>query len=463
MNEAWSWATAEFGQVELSDSRRTARLVAMGAAACERPSGKVAAVFGTDREREGAYDFLENEQVAPEEIMAGVAEATLRRSEGLPFVYVPIDGTSITVVDRAAERDFGSIGSTGNARGLKIIDALAVDPEGTAIGWLALTFWARTKRAPPQGSRARAARPVEEKETQRWIDTVRAAKTRLDEYGQRGWFQIDREGDGRDVLLELAESGHWWTVRGARDRGIELEGGTGRLRSELGLRTAAGEYELAVVARVKRRARAARMVVRVAQVVLRLRRWRDGAITPLPITAVWAREEGTTPDGEQPIDWLLYTNRAIETLDDAKLVIHGYAQRWRIEECHRTWKSGQCDIESTQLRSFAAVQRWAIILGAVATRIERLKRISRINPSAPGSIELTPIELRALKMLKFGAAPPDREPTIADAVSWLAELGGYANKYSGKPPGAVVLGRGLRYLRPAAHMLSIQEGRGATG
>ena len=50
-DEALRWAYEEFGRADLGDVRRTARLVRMGAAACERPSGKVAAVFATDRER----------------------------------------------------------------------------------------------------------------------------------------------------------------------------------------------------------------------------------------------------------------------------------------------------------------------------------------------------------------------------------------------------------------------------
>ena len=201
------------------------------------------------------------------------------------------------------------------------------------------------------------------------------------------------------------------------------------------------------------------MVLRVARVVLRLRDKQTSRITCLPVTAVWAREEGTVPAGEDLIDWLLYTNHPAETLEDAELVLYGYAQRWRVEECHRTWKRGDCDVEATQLRSFDAVQRWATILGAVATRIERLKRLARSQPNEPASVEFSPFETRALKMLHFEAEPTAmRDPaTIAEAVAWLAELGGFANKYSGKQPGATVLGRGLRYLRPAAHMLALQK------
>ena len=460
--EFLEWSQAEFGRAELDDTRRVSRLVSMGAAACERPSGKVAAVFGTDRDREGAYDFLENEHVAPEEITASVVAATVARCEGLDYAFVAVDGTSISVVDREAKRDFGNVGSDAQGgRGLKVIDALAIDPEGTVVGWLGLTFWARspTRNVPARDTHARQARPVEEKETRYWVETVRAASAALDERGKRGWFQIDREGDGRDLLIALSETKHWWTVRGNQDRSIELEDGNkDLLRSQMAARAATSDYELEVAARPGRRGRTARMVLRVAQVVLRLRDKKSSHITRLPVNVVWAREEGTTPPGETPIDWLLFSNHAVETVENARLVIHGYAQRWRVEECHRTWKSGECDIESTQLQSFAAVQRWAIILGAVATRIERLKRLARQKPDAPATEELTPIEIRALKLLKFGAEADAKLPTTAEVVAWLAELGGFTHKYSGKPPGATVIGRGLRYLRPAAHLLAIQEG-----
>jgi hypothetical protein len=135
MSESRDWSVAEFGRVDLGDTRRTERLVAIGAAACERPCGRVAAVFLTDREREGAYDFFESDHVEAKEIMAGIAAATVTRSLGQPFVFVAVDGTSVTVVDHGHEHDFGCVGSDSNgARGAKVVDALAIAPDGVVIG-----------------------------------------------------------------------------------------------------------------------------------------------------------------------------------------------------------------------------------------------------------------------------------------------------------------------------------------
>src|SRR5215813_11001773 len=110
-DDAKVWAKETFGRVDLGDARRTARLVAMATAIAERPSGKVAAVFRTDREREGAYDFVESEHVAPEEITAGVAASTVRGCVQWPFVFVPVDGTSASIVDHTQRRDFGCVGN----------------------------------------------------------------------------------------------------------------------------------------------------------------------------------------------------------------------------------------------------------------------------------------------------------------------------------------------------------------
>jgi hypothetical protein len=232
------------------------------------------------------------------------------------------------------------------------------------------------------------------------------------------------------------------------------DGDTGKLRAELSQQPPIGQYELELPARPNRPGRTAQLDVRVAQVRLSLRDRRTEKRSPLTVTAVWSQEHGDVDS----LDWLLFTNRPISTLNDALEVIHGYTQRWRVEEAHRTWKTGGCDVEATQLHSFAAIKVWATILAAVAVRVERLKRLGRAEPDAAASSELTPIEVKALVLSRRQNYPRERvpdEPTIGKAVLWIAELGGWAGKYSGKPPGATVLRRGLTHLTAVARGLQI--------
>ena len=46
----------------------------------------------------------------------------------------------------------------------------------------------------------------------------------------------------------------------------------------------------------------------------------------------------------------------------------------------------------------------------------------------------------------------DAVPTLGQAVRWLADLGGYTGPWNG-PPGATVIGRGLRDVVAAARAI----------
>jgi hypothetical protein len=53
------------------------------------------------------------------------------------------------------------------------------------------------------------------------------------------------------------------------------------------------------------------------------------------MTLVEVRETRSTPRGEEPLHWRLWTNYPVNTYEDAKLVIDNYAKRWRIEDFHK--------------------------------------------------------------------------------------------------------------------------------
>ena len=182
------------------------------------------------------------------------------------------------------------------------------------------------------------------------------------------------------------------------------------------------------------------MVMRCAEVTVRLRDRRTSKYHWRTFNAVWIRELGTTPQGEEPLDWLLLTSALIGTPQHGRDIVAAYATRWRIEDFHRAWKSGVCNVEHMQLRSRNAVIRWGTILAAVAARAERLKLLARASPDRPATDELSEDELLVLIALKrkeeaHGAVPDGS--TLAQATRWLADLGGYTGKSSGGPPGTI--------------------------
>jgi hypothetical protein len=455
--EARRWALEEFGDVRLGDERRRSRLIAMAARVARSPGGRVSEVFRNAAERQGAYDFLESEHVHASALVDALTNACVDRCSALPFAFVPIDGTSIAVTDRARKKDFGSVGTfTKGARGLKVIDAIAVSPSGIPMGVCAMQWWARPSTPP----RRRESRKVADKETQHWLDAIDhvASAFVAQAPASRAWFQIDREGDAWPILLHLEDSKQLFTVRSRSSRRLRTTHGPRRYLNDVWKRARqAGDYLLEIPAGPHRADRLGCMHVRVATVTLDMRNKHTKARHQLTLNVVFAREVGTTPRGEKPLEWTLLTNRPVESFEDAQLVIYGYTQRWRIEDFHKAWKSGVCDVESTQLHGRAQVMKWATLLAGVAVRVERLKQLARQQPDLPATAELSVTEIEALLFLKNeqkkrNEVLPKRTPTIAEATLWIAEIGGYTGKSSGGPPGSITIGRGLKRLLIAAQV-----------
>jgi transposase-like protein/transposase Tn5 family protein len=486
---AASWAAKEFGQADLGDQRRTDRVVSMASRMAMQPGGKVTKVFALSREREGAYRLLNNEEVPYECLVNSAGNACAQRSRAYKFVFVPTDGTSATLADPHGKKDFGSVGThEAGARGIKSISAVALSPTGEPLGLCAQRQWtrprqpkkrsklrgrgkrpanakelARAKKLARDKQRRRTKRRVEDKETQHWIDVIQATKRRFAEQAPetRCWFQMDRETDAWPILKLLLEerATDLFTVRAAWNRRLQTSDDSRiYLRDMLETKPVLGSYELDVPAAKGRTARRAHIELRVANVVVDACDQRTNKHYALPMNVVWAREVGTTPPGEKPIEWLLLTNHAVDNLEHARLVVFGYAQRWKIEEVHKTWKSGGCQIEQSQLHTAAAAMRWSTLLFTVAVRTERIKHLARTSPDLPASVELSPYEIRALILLKRRQKArtetvPDTMPTIAQAARWTADLGGYTGKSSGGPFGSITLGRGLVRVITAAEVL----------
>ena len=120
---------------------------------------------------------------------------------------------------------------------------------------------------------------------------------------------------------------------------------------------------------------------------------------------------------------------------------------------------------TTQLRSTARVIKWAILAVVTAARIERLRVLARTKPDESALMALGAYEVQALILMKRRHAKrteriSDETPTIAQAVRWLADLGGYAGHKSSGRPGAVTIRRGLDYIGPVALAIEALENSG---
>ena len=454
MDEETAWAREEFGAADLGDARRNHRLIRLAARVAQQPGGTIAGVCRSAAERQAAYDLMSNKKVRSQALLQATTASTAGRCAEHEFVYVPMDGSSLVLTDRAKTKPLGSIGATRfPTRGLKVVDAVAVAPDGTFNGILDVQFWTRAaakkKRRKNQKKPSRyLRRRKRDTEMKHWSASVESVKQVLETHapGVEAWFVMDREADESKLLRQLGQAGTWFTIRAAQNRVVEWRGKPTKLFSAVSAAKPLGRRDLQVPRSHSCAARTARVVIRARTLRLMLPTYERGdervALEVGVVEVLEVRNSST------PIRWVLLTNRPVATLADADRVIDSYRARWRIEEFHRTWKAGGCDAENIHLRSADGIRKWAILLASVAARTEHLKRLARTQPDEPATCELTEDEIQVLIFAKRRIKTsvelvPDGIPPIRTAVRWIADLGGWSGHYTKYEPGSTTIARGL--------------------
>jgi hypothetical protein len=429
-------------------------VVAVARSLAARAAGTVTEVFADSAAREGAYRLLSNESVSAEQLRAGMCDATARQCAEHPKVYVAVDGSSLSLTDRKDSRGVGGVGAwKDHGKGLQVVTALALDAQGVPLGVCAQQWWARTERSP---KRPCNRRKLHEKETRFSVGALQqaAAHLRQEAPDTQAIFVVDRGFDCWPVLQAAHAEQVGLIVRAKYDRRLASvrDAPVRYLHETLQAQPLRGHYSVQVQAREGRPARVARMQVQAARLTLALpvtRKRRES----LEINAVLAREvDGPRGGG---LCWMLLTTEPIDLLEQICAVVHAYSWRWRIEEMHRAWKRGGCNVEDTQLRSREAILKWATLHCAVAARSVRLAQLARTSPSLPAVEEFSPTEIDAAIVLRRKRTPlklGDR-PSLAEVVRLIADIGGYTGKSSGGPPGPTVIARGLERVAMATEVL----------
>jgi len=436
------WAGETFGGAALGDIRRVRRLVSMAAAAACQPAGTVCGTFDTAARREGAFRLLENGEIRTEAIAGAMFEATARRAGASRRVLVAVDWSSLTLADRARRREIGRIGSTRMpCRGLHVQSALAMDEKGAALGLLDQRWWSWNDAAGGGRNRKCHGRSYLKRTTRHWVDGLDEMQQRLGGRA-RAWYQLDRGADCWPLLRMAVEEKLLLTVRSRCDRRLlDVKGKRRFLDSTLRRAPELGRFELELPARGTKPSRMTTLVVRAARVPIFVR-VASKRREVIEMNAVLVEEPRGAGDR---LSWQLLTTHPIKTFAHAKAVADAYTTRWRVEDFHRTWKRGLCNVEKTQLQSRAAITKWATILAAVAARAVRLANLYRTAPTQPAETEFTEDELDALFLLRRQKRDKTARFTVAEIIALIAENGGWS-KYSPKNPGPTVLGRGLERM-----------------
>jgi Transposase DNA-binding/Transposase Tn5 dimerisation domain len=449
-----SWAVTEFAEAELGDARRTQRVIRLATALAQHPDAGLPEACGNRAELKAAYRMFANEAIEPAELLASHVAATLERAVQVPVVLAVQDTTELDWTAHPATTGLGPIGHPKH-QGLLVHSTLAFTPERVPLGVVAQAVWARDPETVGQ-RRTRRQRPIEAKESRKWLDSLTAVNEAHHECPQTQWISVgDREADVYDLFVMERAAGVDLLIRAARNRCVEHE--ERYLWATLLAQPVAEVYTLAVPRRQDQPARTAMLVMRFGAVELCPPRHRRAEQLPtVPIWAVQVVEE-YPPAGGEPLEWLLLTTRPVLCAATAQECVEWYTCRFGIEVWHKVLKSG-CRIEARQLETAARLQRCLTLFSVIAWRIVYATMLSRTLPTLPCSVLLALEEWQALYCaIHHTPMPPSTPPTLQKAVQWIARLGGFLGRADDGPPGVTVLWRGFQHLADLTHMYCLLQ------
>jgi transposase Tn5 family protein len=368
-----------------------------------------------------------------------------------PLVVAIQDTTFLNYTHHPATAGLGPIG--GGQRGLVMHSTLAVTPDALPLGVLEQQIWARPD--PETGAKRTKQRPIHLKESHKWLTALRGSVT-MTPSDIRLITVADREADIFEFLAEAEDLQAEYVIRAAQDRG--LKGEVELLWAYMTRQAVIGSVTVEVPRRGNRPARTAELSVRVAHVTLQPpQRSADDPgvwLEPLEVWALWLHED-RPPEGVEALDWLLLTNVAIETWQDATERIGWYCLRPLIESWHKILKSG-CTIEDYRLESAKRLKPYLTLLSIIAWRLFWLTHINRHVPDAACTTILADHEWKALyTAIHRRVMLPATPPTVREAIRWIAQLGGFLGRKGDGEPGITTLWRGWSRLTDMADLYLI--------
>jgi hypothetical protein len=416
-----------------------------------RPQANIPQACQTRAETKAAYRFLDHPETSMEVILEPHYQATLARINREAVVLAVQDSTSLNYTAHTGTEDLGPIGySKDRAIGLLLHETLAFNREATPLGLLDVQCWARDG-AEFGKKKHRHSLPIEKKESYKWLASFHKVAQAQKQCPETMLVSMgDREADVYQ-LFELALSdplGPKLLIRAEQDR--FLTGGQGHLWEKMAKQEVSGIQEIHVPRQKNRPARVARLEVRFAQVSLRSPK-NEKRRRELTLWAIWAREV-KGPTEVDPIEWMLLTTLPVTTFEEAIEKLAWYTIRWGIEVYNRTLKSG-CRVEERQLGHADRIEACLGIDMVVAWRIFHLAKLGRETPDVPCTVFFEEAEWKALvAYITQNPKPPEKPPTLRQAMRMVATLGGFLGRKGDGQPGTKSLWLGIQRLDDLSSM-----------
>jgi len=380
----------DFANIDFGDKRLNKRLMTVVENSTKNAEKSILGSSGGRGCAKAFYRLLGNSKFDIDQVMGLASAATFSRMKGT--VLLIQDTTDINLNSHKKTEGLGYCSEY--VRGIKLHSCIAISPEGIPFGLVSQSYETRHEAKSHLTKAEKAARPIEEKESYRWIDTIRNATAVVPD-GIHFITVCDREGDFYELYTEACELGEDFIIRAAHNRNTDTsEKSMAKLRQT----PAIGTVTVNIPRDSRKNIPARQSTMEVASCRVNIEKPSSVCDQTLPscLALNLVRiTELNPPKGCEPIEWILTTSLPIESVADAMTVVEYYVQRWKIERFHFVLKSGM-GAEKIQQRSYERIKPVLLIYSVIALYIMAVTLIGRVLPDAPCTLLLDEDEWKVL-------------------------------------------------------------------
>lgn len=459
--ESKNWAEKEFEMVNLGDDRLNQRLKKIGQQIIDSPQSHINQACGDWSDTKAAYRFFQNDNVKYQDIIKAHAQMTKERADQEETILAIQDTTYYNYTHHPKTEGLGLLSRFKGKHkdeilttGLSMHTTLGITTEGLPLGILDQNIFSRKElskeRKELKKKSHNIALPIEEKESIRWLDSMRRTAALFEQKNKKIVTIADREADIYDLFLLADRLKTNLLVRASQNRKINKTAIHSYISGEMlwdfmKKQKLQGTIQVRVPKKEAQLERLAICNLKFGKInVLPTRHYRgskEGNLN-LDIYAILISEK-QPPKGCEGIEWMLLTNIPVLTFEEAVEKMKWYCLRWRIEVYFKVIKSG-FKVEDCRLKSSERLIRYLAVVSVVAWRVYWLTLVSRTTPNIPALIFLNDFDWKIL-FAKFNPNKkiPKHPPSMKQITVWIARLGGFLARKGDREPGITHIWLGL--------------------
>lgn len=424
------------------DRRLVVRLMRTFDRMASRPGGTLPGKLVTRAELVGGYRMFNNRKVTHEAMLGAHRASCLEHLAGYTGRVLMLHDTTVLDYSGLSVEELGQVGD-GHGRGLYAHNTLAVIGESRQVVGLMNQILHRRADVGPGETRAQR-RLRADRESRLWKQAVESLPAMP--AGVRVTDISDRGSDISEYIDYELRAGREFILRSQHNRVLNDERGEriGKLHDHLRSLAATDTFTVRVAGEGGGR-REATIALAWASVRIRPPRQPRGDHGDEPMT-LWAvvATEADAPQGREPLEWVLLTNRPVNDAAAARQVVEDYACRWMVEDYHKAMKTG-CGIEQLQMTTLHGLSNAVAMLSVLAVHVLRLRCHARDDAIRRQPARLHEHELKVQLAARDSKHPDWRTMSVWEFYVAVARMGGYMLNPHKRPPGWIVLWRG--YIR----------------